>query len=118
MFSFFTELNRKRPPAELLDFVTHTTSPIVHAADDRLGDGDAGGASLSSSSRRKAIIGKTAYRVGPSAIPARQNPYGAASAANPNNERVCLSRDGSAPARPVRRRLDAGLSRAFCPGGA
>jgi hypothetical protein len=40
----------------------------------------------------KAIIGKKAYRVGPSAIPARQNPYGAASAPNPNNERVCLSR--------------------------
>src|SRR5215510_6415412 len=34
MFSFFTELNRKRPPADLLDFVTHTTCPIVHAADD------------------------------------------------------------------------------------
>ena len=35
MFSFFTELNRKRPPAERLDFVMNTTCPIVHAADDR-----------------------------------------------------------------------------------
>ena len=34
MFSYFTELNRKRPPVELLDFVTHATNPIVHAADD------------------------------------------------------------------------------------
>ena len=34
MFSFFTELNRKHPPAKLLDFVTNTTCPIVHAADD------------------------------------------------------------------------------------
>ena len=34
MFSYFTELNRKRPPVELLDYVTHTNSPIVHAADD------------------------------------------------------------------------------------
>ena len=35
MFSFFTELNRKRPPAQLLDFVHNSTCPIVHAADDR-----------------------------------------------------------------------------------
>src|ERR1700753_4172432 len=34
---------------------------------------------------------KTGYRLGPSAIPARTNPYGASSAANPSNERVCLS---------------------------
>ncbi|HEX6016141.1 MAG TPA: hypothetical protein VFY87_30925, partial [Geminicoccaceae bacterium] len=34
MFSYFTELNRKRPPAELLDFVCHTTCPLVHAGDD------------------------------------------------------------------------------------
>jgi hypothetical protein len=34
MFSFFTELNRKAPPEGVLDYVTHTTSPIVHAADD------------------------------------------------------------------------------------
>src|SRR3546814_1455693 len=35
MFSYFTELNRKRPPVGLLDFVSHATCPIVHAADDR-----------------------------------------------------------------------------------
>ena len=34
MFSYFTELNRKRVPAEQLDFITHCTCPIVHAADD------------------------------------------------------------------------------------
>jgi hypothetical protein len=34
-FSYFTELNRNRPPVDLLDFVTHATCPIVHAADDR-----------------------------------------------------------------------------------
>jgi hypothetical protein len=35
MPSFFTELNRKRPPAALLDLVTFATSALVHAADDR-----------------------------------------------------------------------------------
>ena len=35
MLSNFTELNRKRPPAPLLDFVTHATSTLIHACDDR-----------------------------------------------------------------------------------
>ncbi len=35
MAAYFTELNRKRPPAGPLDYVTHTTCPTVHAADDR-----------------------------------------------------------------------------------
>ena len=34
MLTYFTELNRKRPPVEFLDFVSHCTCPIVHAADD------------------------------------------------------------------------------------
>ena len=34
MLSYFTELNRKPVPADLLDFVSHCTCPIVHAADD------------------------------------------------------------------------------------
>lgn len=91
MFSFFTELNRKRPPAELLDFVTHTTSPIVHAADD-VSVMETLEALPYVIKSTKAFIGKTPYHLGPSAIPARQNPYGAASAENPNNERVCLAK--------------------------
>ena len=35
MLSNFTELNRKRPPKRLFDFITHATSALVHAADDR-----------------------------------------------------------------------------------
>ena len=71
MFSFFTELNRKRPPVELLDFVTHTTSPIVHAADD-VSVMETLEALPYVIKSAKAIIGKKAYRVGPSAIPARR----------------------------------------------
>ncbi|MBC7736437.1 MAG: hypothetical protein H7245_04245, partial [Candidatus Saccharibacteria bacterium] len=33
MFSYFTELNRKRPPVAQLDLVSFTTSPMVHAGD-------------------------------------------------------------------------------------
>jgi hypothetical protein len=35
MLANFTELNRNKPPQGLFDFVTHATSGVVHAADDR-----------------------------------------------------------------------------------
>lgn len=90
MLSYFTELNRKRPPATLLDYVTHTTCPIVHAADDRsvMETLEAMPSILSST---RAFIGDTPYRIGPSAIGCRQNPYGKATTANPRDERVCLA---------------------------
>lgn len=89
MFSFFTELNRKRPPAELLDFVTNTTCPIVHAADDRsvMETHEALPWQLETA---RSYIGKTAHRVGPSAIGCRDNPHGATFTPNPKNERICL----------------------------
>ncbi|MGH6884365.1 MAG: hypothetical protein ACREFM_25815, partial [Hypericibacter sp.] len=86
MFSFFTELNRKRPPAMLLDYVTHTSSPIVHAADDRSVMETLEALPYQVQSTRAFIDGKP-YWVGPSAIGARDNPYGAASSVNPNNQR-------------------------------
>lgn len=89
MFSFFTELNRKRPPADLLDFVTNTTCPIVHAADDRsvMETHEALPWQISTA---RSYIGKTAHRVGPSAIGCRDNPHGATFTPNPKNERICL----------------------------
>lgn len=91
MFSFFTELNRKHPPAELLDFITHTTCPIVHAADD-ISVMETLEALPYVVQSMRAIIGKNKdYRIGPSTIPARLNPYGASTASNPGNSRVCLS---------------------------
>ena len=91
MFSFFTELNRKRPPAELLDFITNTTSPIVHAADDR---------SVMETLEALPWQIKTAHifsngtphRVGPSGIGARDNPHGATYSENPDNGRICLAK--------------------------
>ena len=91
MFSYFTELNRNPPPPELLDFVTHTTCPIVHAADDISVMETLEALPYVIELTRALIMGKP-YRVGPSAIPARDNPYGAATAENPNNGRVCLAR--------------------------
>ena len=91
MFSFFTELNRKRPPAQLLDFVMNTTCPIVHAADDRSVMETLEALPYQVSTAR-ASIGKTAHRVGPSAIGCRDNPHGASFTPNPNNQRVCLAK--------------------------
>jgi D-apionolactonase len=91
MFSYFTELNRKRPPVELLDYVTHTSAPIVHAADD-ISVMETLEALPYVIASTRAFIGKnTPYWVGPSSIAARDNPYGAATAGNADNGRVCLA---------------------------
>ncbi len=89
MFSFFTELNRKRPPAALLDFVHHGTCPIVHAADDRsvMETHEALPYQIATA---RSFIGTAAHRVGPTAIGCRDNPHGKTFTANPGNERICL----------------------------
>lgn len=90
MLAFFTELNRKRPPQAVFDFITHSVCPIVHAADDISVMETLESLPWIFTSTR-AIIGKSPYHIGPSGIPCRDNPYGAAVAANPHNGRVCLS---------------------------
>ena len=91
MFSFFTELNRKRPPAELLDFVHNVTCPIAHAADDRsvMETHDALPYQVATA---RSFIGTTAYRIGPSSIGCRDNPYGPTTTPNPDNQRICLAK--------------------------
>ena len=90
MLSYFTELNRKRPPKAVFDFITHTICPIVHAADDiSVMETLESLPSIIASTR--AMIGRTPYHLGPSGIPCRANPYGAAVTPNPGNGRVCLS---------------------------
>jgi len=91
MFSFFTELNRKRPPAQLLDFVMNTTCPIVHAADDRSVMETLEALPFQVSTAHT-YLGATPHRVGPSAIGCRDNPHGATFTPNPDNLRVCLAR--------------------------
>ncbi len=89
--SYFTELNRKRPPVELLDFVSHCTCPIVHAADD-LSVMETLEALPHIVRSARAIIGKEkAYWIGPSTIGMRHNPYGARVMENPANGRVTMT---------------------------
>jgi hypothetical protein len=91
MFSFFTELNRKRVPTDLLDFVHNTTCAIVHAADDRSVMETLEALPYQINTARS-FIGSTTYRIGPSAIGCRDNPHGATWTPNPGNVRICLTK--------------------------
>ena len=91
MLTLFTEFNRNRPDAASVDFVTHASAANVHAADDvsvleTL-------ETLPHVMRSVAAIapGKP-YRLGPSAIALRTNPYGPSVAANPENKRITMAR--------------------------
>ncbi|WP_353476615.1 hypothetical protein PVT71_27895 (plasmid) [Salipiger sp. H15] len=90
MFSYFTELNRKRPPIAALDLVSFTTSAMVHAGDDRsvIETLQALPAIAQSAA---AIAAPLPFAVGPSAIGMRANPYGAAPKPNPGNIRQAMS---------------------------
>jgi hypothetical protein len=90
MFSFFTELNRKRPPVDLLDFVTFTTVAIFHAGDDRSAMESLESLPHLAQSVQAFIDGKP-YHVGPSSIGLRMNPYGEAPMANPENIRQAMN---------------------------
>lgn len=91
MFSFFTEINRKRPPAHLLDFISNTTCPIVHAADDRSVMETLEALPWQIETARS-FSGGAAHHIGPSGIGARENPHGATFSENPANSRVCLAK--------------------------
>ncbi|TDY15522.1 hypothetical protein B0G81_8571 [Paraburkholderia sp. BL6665CI2N2] len=92
MLSYFTELNRKRPPLDLVDWVTHATCPIVHAADD---------VSVMETLETlphitrscRALIGTQPYAIGPISIGMRQNPYGSRVMPNPRGERIAMTVD-------------------------
>jgi len=90
MLSYFTELNRKRPPIATIDGVTCTTTPIVHAADDT--------SVMETHEALPAVVASMAamargkpLHVGPSSIGMRHNPYGAATAPNPEGKRIAMA---------------------------
>jgi hypothetical protein len=90
MLTYFTELNRKRQPSQGIDFIGHATCPIVHAADDESVMQTLETLPHIISSVRK-LWPSLPYRLGPSTISMRRNPYGDAPAANPRRERVAMA---------------------------
>ncbi|MEZ5824136.1 MAG: hypothetical protein R3C97_05180 [Geminicoccaceae bacterium] len=90
MLSYFTELNRKRPPSACVDLVSHTTTAIVHAGDD-LSVMETLEALPQVAASVHGFAGGKPVRIGPSAIGMRHNPYGAALIDNPRNERFAMA---------------------------
>ena len=93
MLSYFTELNRKRPPSDLLDFVSHCTCPIIHGADDRSVMQTLETLPHIVRSTRAFIADDKPYRIGPSTIGMRQNPYGSSVMENPEHRRIVMTMD-------------------------
>ncbi len=92
MLSYFTELNRKRPPVATIDGLTCTTTPIVHAADDTsvMETHEALPAVVASMA---AVAPGVSLHVGPSCIGMRHNPYGASTASNSHRKRIAMAED-------------------------
>ena len=90
MMSYFTELNRKRAPADRIDYLSHATNPIVHAAGD-LNVMQSFEALADVVRSVRAIYPDKPYRIGPSTIAMRQNPYGAATKDNPTHVRIPMA---------------------------
>jgi D-apionolactonase len=119
-FAYFTELNRKRPPFGLLDYATFTTCPIVHAADDRSVMETLATLPFIASSVT-ALAGGKPYRVGPSTIAARDNPYGSSTLPNEsglNGKRICLTDDDPRQRALFGAAWNLGYFAAFASGGA
>ncbi len=90
-FVYFTELNRKPPPFGKLDFVTHGTCALVHAADDRSVTETIECLPFVISSAR-AMFGDMHYRIAPAGIGSRTSPFGNEPPANPHAERITMTR--------------------------
>ncbi|MGF1612127.1 MAG: hypothetical protein ACFCUQ_22220 [Kiloniellales bacterium] len=90
-FAYFTELNRKPPPFDKLDFVCHTTCALVHAADDRSVTETIECLPYIVTSAR-ALFGDKDYRIGPATIGTRTSPFGNEPPYNEANVRMTMTR--------------------------
>ncbi|MGP6090055.1 hypothetical protein [Antarctobacter jejuensis] len=116
MASFFPELNRKRPPVGMLDFVTHGLCPIIHAADD-LSVMETLEAIPHITRTARSITGDIGYRIGPSTIALRHNPYGQKTMPNPDLGRVCMTHDDPRHRAQFGAAFAVGLACALAPSG-
>jgi hypothetical protein len=91
-FSYFTELNRRRPPIDKIDHIGHATCAIVHAADD-VSVTETLTALPHVIQSVRAFAGDTPYRIGPAGIGTRHAPFGGEPTANPGDIRVTMCRN-------------------------
>ena len=97
-----------------LDYVTNTTCPNVHAADDRSVMETMEALPYQILSTRS-FMGGVPYRIGPSQLGCRENAYGKSDRAQPRQWPGVPEPNRSAPARHLQRRLDARLCRQLRP---
>ena len=90
MVTYFTELNRCRPAGAGIDFISHTTAAIVHAADDQWVMQTL--ETLPHIARSvHALWPGLEYRIGPSSLAMRSNPYGETTVRNEGRRRLALA---------------------------
>ena len=90
VLTYFTELNRCRPPASGCDYIAHGSTAITHAADDAsVLESLEGLAHVLGSAR--AIAQQRDYRLGLVAIGMRTNPYGAGVVENTCQNRIAMA---------------------------
>ena len=91
-FVYFTELNRKSIPSGEVDYLVHGTTALVHAADDRsVTETLECLPSVIASVRDR--YGTKPYRISPAGIGSRTSPFGNAPPANPDAERMTMTRE-------------------------
>jgi D-apionolactonase len=90
VLTYFTELNRCRPPAAMCDYIGHGTTAITHAADDRSVIESLEGLSHIYRSAG-ALAGTWGYRLGLVAIGMRSNPYGSGVMENILQNRIAMA---------------------------
>jgi hypothetical protein len=90
VLTYFTELNRCRPPSLLCDYISHGSTAITHAADDESVIESLEGLAHIFKSSTALAAGK-AYRLGLVAVGMRTNPYGAGVADNPRQQRIAMA---------------------------
>jgi len=90
MLTNFTEFNRCRPDLQICDYVTHSTTAVIHAGDDRSVFESLEGLSHVFASARS-LAGSREYRLGLISIGMRFNAYGPDVLANPDQVRLAMA---------------------------
>jgi hypothetical protein len=90
MLTYFTELNRKWPPAGAMDYVGHAYCPIIHAADDETVLQNIDSLPFIAETVAQRLPG-TAYEIVSATLSMRHNPYGAAPQPNPLGRRMAMA---------------------------
>jgi hypothetical protein len=90
MLAYFTELNRKWPPAGGFDYIGHAFCPIVHAADDETVIQNIGSLPFIAGTVAEHFPG-VPHEIISARISMRDNPYGAAAMPNPDCVRLAMA---------------------------